>query len=58
MDYKGFGLSDGLRGYIPDKAEFHEENYQFVRKVRDFYRENKDPKTKFFTLGYSQGGAT
>jgi hypothetical protein len=30
MDFKGFGLSEGLRGFIEDRAEFYEEGLDFI----------------------------
>jgi hypothetical protein len=34
MDFKGFGHSEGLRGFIEDRAEFYEEGYNFIQKAR------------------------
>jgi len=30
MDFKGFGHSEGLRGFIEDRADFYEEGFDFV----------------------------
>jgi pimeloyl-ACP methyl ester carboxylesterase len=60
MDYKGFGHSEGLRGFINDRNEFYDNGYQFVKKARKFYSElypSVGENIPFFTMGYSQGGA-
>lgn len=59
MDYKGFGHSEGIRGFIGDRHQFYEDGYQFVKKAREFYGKlyPGGENLPFFTLGYSQGGA-
>lgn len=57
MDFKGFGHSEGLRGFIADRDEFYEEGYQFVTKARQYYKDLYQNVPKFFSMGYSQGGA-
>jgi len=37
MDFKGFGYSEGLRGFIEDRSEFYEEGFDFVIKARQYY---------------------
>lgn len=58
LDYKGFGHSGGIRGYIGDRHEFYTDGYGFVVKARKFYADLFPGKTlPFVTIGYSQGGA-
>ena len=58
MDFKGFGHSAGLRGFINDRNEFYDNGFQFVKKARKFYQDLYPGKhVPFLTMGYSQGGA-
>ena len=57
MDYKGFGHSEGVRGRIESRADFYEDGYQFIQKVRKFYKDTYEADIPIFTAGYSQGGA-
>jgi hypothetical protein len=57
MDFKGFGHSEGLRGFIEDRSEFYEEGLDFILKAREFYQYTYKTVPPFFTMGYSQGGA-
>lgn len=58
MDYKGFGHSEGTRGYIGDRNEFYTDGFNFVKKARKFYEDlYPGKKIPFVTIGYSQGGA-
>jgi len=53
MDFKGFGHSEGLRGFIEDRAQFYEEGLDFVLKARDFYQATYQQTPPIFTMGYS-----
>ena len=57
MDFKGFGHSEGLRGFIEDRSEFYEEGFDFIVKAREFYQNTYNAVPPIFTMGYSQGGA-
>jgi alpha-beta hydrolase superfamily lysophospholipase len=57
MDFKGFGYSEGLRGFIEDRSEFYEEGFDFVIKARQYYQDTYKTTPPIFTMGYSQGGA-
>ncbi|KAG0495078.1 hypothetical protein HPP92_006072 [Vanilla planifolia] len=55
MDYPGFGLSDGLHGYIPsfdDLVDDVVEQFSNVKEKSKFKR-----PSKFFLFGQSMGGA-
>ena len=58
MDFRGFGHSEGTRGFIESREQFYEDGYNFIVKARKFYEdlypENTPP---LLTMGYSQGGA-
>ena len=57
MDYKGFGHSEGVRGRIESREDFYEDGFQFIQKVRKFYKDTFGSDIPLFTAGYSQGGA-
>ena len=59
MDMRGFGYSEGTRGIIEDREDFYQEGYTFLQAARKHYSEKlySGHSLKFFTFGYSQGGA-
>jgi alpha-beta hydrolase superfamily lysophospholipase len=53
MDVKGFGHSEGLRGFIEDRQDFYEEGLDFILRVRKFYQDTYQTVPPIFTMGYS-----
>lgn len=53
-DFKGYGKSEGLRGYIPDLASHIEDARKFVSEVQSRYHSS----TPLFLCGFSLGGLT
>lgn len=55
MDYKGFGHSEGTRGWIDDRDQFYEDGYRFLTRARTYYEGlfGAGNIPKFFTMGYS-----
>jgi acylglycerol lipase len=53
FDYRGFGQSDGLRGYIDSSATHLNDCLKFMQQVRQVY-----PHQPIFGVGLSLGGAT
>ena len=53
MDFKGFGHSEGLRGFIEDRQDFYEEGLDFIVRVRQFYQDTYQTVPPIFTMGYS-----
>jgi len=51
-DYRGHGLSDGVKGDLPGVAQIVDDMKEFVGWVR-----SRHPGAKVFTLGESMGGA-
>ncbi|EAR88373.1 alpha/beta fold hydrolase (macronuclear) [Tetrahymena thermophila SB210] len=52
-DFKGYGKSQGLRGYMPDIKRHIEDAHQFIAEVQKIY-----PDKPLFLCGFSLGGLT
>lgn len=52
-DYRGFGQSEGSRGYISNWETHLSDAEKFISLVKQIY-----PKTPLFAMGLSLGGAT
>ncbi|CAD8046343.1 unnamed protein product [Paramecium sonneborni] len=53
FDFRGFGKSQGLRGWLESQQQHLEDCTRFIQLIKQLY-----PGTKLFALGQSLGGLT
>ena len=53
FDYRGFGRSHGVRGYIENIESHLSDCEKFINLSKDVY-----PETPFYAVGLSLGGGT
>ncbi|CAD8136565.1 unnamed protein product [Paramecium octaurelia] len=51
FDFRGFGKSQGVRGWLESREQLENDCIQFIQKIRNLY-----PDLSLFTLGQSMGG--
>jgi len=55
FDYKGFGRSEGQRGYIGDNEKFYEDGLNFLDQVRGYYAAKLRQSGPLIAFGFSVG---